>query len=74
MSDLIGKRFNKSMTFHESAKIDTDKLLAYVSKNQKTIKIRPDNKLVFTKDEAEDFEGNKEELTKILLEITSLDT
>jgi transcription-repair coupling factor (superfamily II helicase) len=60
--------------FHESAKINTEKLLAYVAKNQKRIKIRPDNKLVFAKDEQENFAENEEALERILKEIVGLDT
>ena len=60
------------MQFHASANIDPARLMLYVQKNTQRIKIRPDNKLVFTKDESEDFETNVRVVESYLNDIIKL--
>ena len=61
------------MQFHETAKIDGEKLMNYVMANKERIKVRPDNKLVFAKDETDSFEENRDALEQNIKEILQLD-
>lgn len=58
--------------FHPSAKIEPEKLMSYVMKNQPRVKLKPDNKLVFAKNEADSFEENKAAVEEILKELIEL--
>ena len=58
--------------FHNSAKIEPEKLMNYVLQNQPRIKLRPDNKLIFAKDESKVFEENKDAVEAILNEVIAL--
>ena len=60
------------LQFHSSTKLEPEKLMSYVMKNQARAKLRPDNKLVFAKDEGGEFEENKAAVENILNEIIAL--
>ncbi len=58
--------------FHDSAKLEPKVLMDYVLGNQPRVKLRPDNKLIFAKSEAKEFEENKQVVENILNEIIAL--
>lgn len=60
------------MQFHATTKIDPNKLMRYVQVNSGIVKVRPDSKLVFSKEESEEFGHNAELVEKYLTEITKL--
>ena len=57
------------MQLHKSCPTAPERLMSFVIRNQKTVKLRPDNKLVFAKSEAENFEENSKLIQKFLTEI-----
>jgi transcription-repair coupling factor (superfamily II helicase) len=60
------------LQFRADTKIDAGKLMAYVAANAKTIKLRPDNKLVFDKAEAAEFAANITAVRGVLGDVYSL--
>jgi transcription-repair coupling factor (superfamily II helicase) len=60
------------LQFHESANLDPQKLMHYVMLNKDKVKLRPDNKLVFSKPETSLFTENKTIAEQILLTIENM--
>lgn len=60
------------MQFHGSANIDPQRLMLFVQANSKDVKLRPDNKLVFAKEETEDFSRNFELVEEYLGKISRI--